>query len=137
MYKRQGWDTDQFPNDVYELTEAMLVVLEAGGLQGGGVNFDAKVRRNSTDPADLFYAHIGAMDVFAKAALVADNILQNSDYRKIRAERYASYDSGKGRDFEAGKLNLNDLRAIALQAEPELQSGRQEFMENLLNRYLL
>lgn len=134
---QNGWDTDQFPNDVYELTEAMLIVLEAGGLQGGGVNFDAKVRRNSTDPADLFYAHIGAMDVFAKAALVADKILKHSDYRKIRAERYASFDSGSGQQFAAGKLQLTDLRAIALEAEPELRSGRQEFMENLINRYIL
>src|ERR687889_393720 len=92
---QNGWDTDQFPNSVEELTEAMLIVLEAGGLQGGGVNFDAKVRRNSTDPEDLFYGHIGGMDVFARALITADEILNTSEYKKIRTERYASFDSGK------------------------------------------
>ena len=87
---QNGWDTDQFPNDINELTEAMLIILEAGGFKGGGINFDAKIRRNSTDPEDLFYAHIGGMDTFARALITADNILQRSDYKKIRAERYAS-----------------------------------------------
>jgi xylose isomerase len=134
---QNGWDTDQFPNNINELTEAMLVILEAGGLQGGGVNFDAKVRRNSTDPADLFYAHIGGMDTFARALLTADNILNKSDYKKIRQERYASFDSGKGKDYVAGKLSLEDLRAYAIEnGEPEARSGRQEFMENLVNRWI-
>src|SRR6201747_2149421 len=93
---QNGWDTDQFPNSVEELTEAMLVILPAGGFQGGGINFDAKVRRNSTDPADLFYGHIGGMDVFAKALISAETILQKSDYKKLREHRYASYDAGKG-----------------------------------------
>src|SRR5437763_1612879 len=106
---QNGWDTDQFPNNINEITEAMLVILEAGGLQGGGVNFDAKIRRNSTDPTDLFYAHIGGMDAFARALITADKILQNSGYKKFRQERYASFDSGKGKDFEAGKLSLEDL----------------------------
>lgn len=134
---QNGWDTDQFPNNINELTEAMLVILEAGGLQGGGVNFDAKVRRNSTDPADLFYAHIGGMDTFARALITADNILNKSDYKKIRQERYASFDSGKGKDYVAGKLSLEDLRAYAIEnGEPEARSGRQEFMENLVNRWI-
>ena len=134
---QNGWDTDQFPNSVEELTEAMLIVLEAGGLQGGGVNFDAKIRRNSTDPEDLFYAHIGGMDVFAKALLSAEIILNKSEYKKIRADRYASFDSGKGAAFEQGHLSLEDLRAYAIEnGEPEVRSGRQEYLENLINRYL-
>ena len=111
---QNGWDTDQFPNDINELTEAMLVILEAGGFKGGGINFDAKIRRNSTDPEDLFHAHIGGMDAFARALITADNILQKSDYKKIRKERYASFDSGKGKEFEEGKLILEDLRTYAI-----------------------
>jgi xylose isomerase len=134
---QNGWDTDQFPSDINELTEALLIILEAGGFKGGGINFDAKIRRNSTDPADLFYAHIGGMDVFARALITADAILQQSDYKKIRAERYASYDAGKGKDFEQGKLTLEDLRNIAIAAgEPATISGKQEFIENLINRYI-
>ena len=134
---QNGWDTDQFPNDINELTEAMLIILEGGGLQGGGVNFDAKIRRNSTDQKDLFYAHIGGMDLFARALITADNILQKSEYQKIRSERYASFDSGKGADFEKGLLNLEDLRNYAAEnGEPEVRSGRQEYIENLINRYI-
>jgi xylose isomerase len=134
---QNGWDTDQFPSDINELTEALLIILEAGGFKGGGINFDAKIRRNSTDPADLFYAHIGGMDVFARALLTADAILQGSEYKKIRADRYASYDAGKGKDFEQGKLSLEDLRSIAVAAgEPATISGKQEFIENLINRYI-
>lgn len=134
---QNGWDTDQFPNDINELTEALLVILEAGGFKGGGINFDAKIRRNSTDPADLFYAHIGGMDNFARALVTAETILQQSEYKKIRAERYASYDTGKGRDFEAGKLSLEELRIFALEnGEPAMRSGRQEYMENLVNRFI-
>lgn len=134
---QNGWDTDQFPNDVYELTEAMLVILEAGGFKGGGINFDAKIRRNSTDPADLFYAHIGGMDAFARALVTADNILQHSDYKKIRANRYASFDSGKGKEFVQGKLSLEELREYAIaNGEPEIRSGKQEYMENIINRYI-
>ena len=134
---QNGWDTDQFPNNLNELAEAMLVILESGGFKGGGINFDAKVRRNSTDSEDLFYAHIGGMDAFARALIIADNILQHSDYRKYRKERYASYDSGKGKSFEEGKLSLEDLREYALQeGEPELKSGRQEYLENLINRFI-
>jgi xylose isomerase len=134
---QNGWDTDQFPNNINELTESMLVVLEAGGFKGGGINFDAKIRRNSTDVADLFHAHIGGMDTFARAIIVADNILQNSDYKKFRDERYASFNSGKGKAFEEGKLSLEDLRAYAIEnGEPEIRSGRQEYLENIINRFI-
>jgi xylose isomerase len=134
---QNGWDTDQFPNNINELTEAMLVILEAGGFAGGGINFDAKIRRNSTDPEDLFYAHIGGMDIFARALIVANDILEKSEYKKFRKERYASFDSGKGKEFEQGKLSLEDLRKYAVEnGEPEIRSGRQEWLENIVNRYI-
>lgn len=134
---QNGWDTDQFPNNINELTESMLIILEAGGFQGGGINFDAKIRRNSTDPEDLFYAHIGGMDIFAKSLLVADEILQKSDYAKLRKDRYASFDSGQGKAFEEGRLSLEDLRNYAASnGEPSPVSGKQEYLENLINRYI-
>lgn len=134
---QNGWDTDQFPNNLNELTEAMLVFLQAGGLQGGGINFDAKIRRSSTDPADLFYAHIGGMDTFARALITADAILNKSDFKKFREERYSSFDSGKGKAFEQGKLSLEDLHAYAIEAgEPLVRSGKQEYLENIVNRYI-
>jgi xylose isomerase len=134
---QNGWDTDQFPNNLNELTEAMLIVLEAGGFAGGGINFDAKLRRNSTDMKDLFYAHIGGMDTFARALVVADRILQHGEYKKIREDRYASFDSGKGKEFEQGKLSLQDLREFAIaNGEPQAKSGRQEYLENLINRFI-
>lgn len=134
---QNGWDTDQFPNNLNELAEALLVFLEAGGLHNGGINFDAKIRRNSTDPEDLFYAHIGGMDTFARALTIADKILTNSDYLKYRKARYSSFDSGNGQAFEGGKLTLIDLRNIAAEAgEPAVISGRQEWLENLVNRYV-
>lgn len=134
---QNGWDTDQFPNNVYELTESMLVILEAGGFQGGGINFDAKRRRNSTDPEDLFHAHIGGMDAFARALIVADAVLQQSEYRKIRKDRYATFDSGEGKKYEAGGLSLEDLRAYAIQhGEPATKSGKQEYLENIINFYI-
>ncbi len=134
---QNGWDTDQFPNDINELTEAMIIILEAGGFKGGGINFDAKIRRNSTDPADLFYAHIGGIDTFARALITADNILQKSDYKKIRAERYASFDNGKGKEYVDGKLSLEDLRNFAIEnGEPAVKSGKQEYMENIINRFI-
>lgn len=134
---QNGWDTDQFPNNINELTEMMLVLLETGGFKGGGINFDAKIRRNSTDAADLFHAHIGGIDSFARALITADNILQKSDYRKIRTDRYASYDSGKGKAFEEGKLSLEDLRDYAVQhGEPAVISGKQEYLENIINRFI-
>ena len=134
---QNGWDTDQFPNNLYELVEAMLVVLDSPGLQGGGINFDAKIRRNSTDPEDLFYAHIGGMDAFARALIIADNILKKSDYKSIRKERYASFDNGKGKEFEDGNITLEDLRKYALEnGEPHTRSGRQEYLENIINNYI-
>ncbi|MET0466641.1 MAG: xylose isomerase [Chitinophagaceae bacterium] len=134
---QNGWDTDQFPNDINELAEAMLIILQAGGFAGGGINFDAKIRRNSTDAEDLFYAHIGGMDMFARALLIADAILEKSDYKKIRQERYASFDNGKGAEFEAGKLSLEELREYAVQnGEPKVLSGKQEYLENLVNRFI-
>ncbi len=132
-----GWDTDQFPINLYETTEAMLVILEAGGLQGGGVNFDAKVRRNSTDLEDLFIAHIAAMDTFARALIIAENILQKSPYLKMRKDRYSSFDQGEGKAFEDGKLTLEDLRNYALShGEPEHLSGKQELYEAIINMYI-
>ncbi|MCS6930433.1 MAG: xylose isomerase [Saprospiraceae bacterium] len=133
---QNGWDTDQFPMHVPELTEAMLVLLEAGGLEGGGINFDAKTRRNSTDLADLFYAHIGGMDAFARALLAAAAVLEKTPYRKARCERYASFDSGDGQRFERGELGLEELYQIARQrGEPSLHSGRQELFENWVYRF--
>ena len=134
---QNGWDTDQFPNNLYELTEAMLVILDAGGLKTGGVNFDAKTRRNSTDLADIFYAHIGGMDTFARALLNAQAILDDGEYTKLRKERYASFDSGKGRQFEQGKLGLAELQSLALKAgEPKQLSGKQEYYENLISKFI-
>jgi xylose isomerase len=134
---QNGWDTDQFPINIYETVEAMLVILEGGGFKTGGVNFDAKTRRNSTDLEDIFIAHIAGMDVFARSLVIADKILTDSDYKKMRIERYASFDSGKGAEFEAGKLTLEDLRKIALAgAEPKMISGKQELYEQLVNLYI-
>jgi xylose isomerase len=134
---QNGWDTDQFPNDINDLTECMMVLLQAGGFKGGGINFDAKIRRNSTDPEDLFHAHIGGMDVFARALITADNVLRKSDYKKIKKARYASFDSEHGKAFEDGKLTMEDLRAYAIEnGEPKTISGKQEYMENIINRYI-
>ena len=134
---QNGWDTDQFPNNINELVESMLVILEAGGFAGGGINFDAKIRRNSTDTADLFHAHIGGIDSFARALIIADNILHKSDYKKLRTDRYASFDNGNGKAFEEGKLTLEDLRAFAIEnGEPAKTSGKQEYFENIINRFI-
>lgn len=134
---QNGWDTDQFPNNINELAECMLVFLQSGGLKSGGINFDAKIRRNSTDMDDLFHAHIGGMDTFARALIVADNVLQSSDFLKFRKDRYASFDSGKGKAFEEGKLSLQDLRDYAVkEGEPIAKSGKQEYLENLINRFI-
>lgn len=134
---QNGWDTDQFAINLQELTESMLVILEGGGINGGGVNFDAKIRRNSTDMEDLFHAHIGSMDAFARSLIIADEILQKSDYKSLRKERYASFDAGKGSDFEEGRLELEDLRNHALAiGEPKKTSGKQERYENILNQFI-
>lgn len=134
---QNGWDTDQFPIDIYELTQMMLVFLEKGGLQGGGINFDAKIRRNSTDLEDLFIAHISGMDAFARALVIADEVLSNSDYSKIKSGRYASFDVGQGKSFEEGNLSLEDLNKIAKEVgEPAPISGKQELLEQLINMYI-
>ncbi|MCM4170675.1 xylose isomerase [Arenibacter sp. TNZ] len=134
---QNGWDTDQFPNNIQETTEAMLVFLKAGGLQGGGVNFDAKIRRNSTDLDDVFHAHIGGADTFARALITADKIISSSTYEKMLADRYSSFNSGKGKDFENGKLNLEALYKMAQEnGELQLKSGKQELFENIINQYI-
>jgi xylose isomerase len=134
---QNGWDTDQFPINIQETTEAMLVLLKSGGLQGGGVNFDAKLRRNSTDQEDLFIAHISGADTFARALLIANELLTDSPYKDYISNRYESFDSGSGKDFENGKLNLQDLYNLALKnGELKLKSGKQEFLENLLCNYI-
>ena len=134
---QNGWDTDQFPNNITEVTEAMLVFLKSGGLQGGGVNFDAKIRRNSTDMDDIFHAHIGGADTFARALITADNIITNSNYDELRKKRYSSFKTGKGKDFEDGKLDFKNLYDIAKEnGELDLQSGKQELLENIINQYI-
>jgi xylose isomerase len=134
---QNGWDTDQFPNNLYELTEAMLVILEAGGFKNGGINFDAKTRRNSTDLADIFHAHIGGMDTFARALLIAQAIVDDGEFHRLRKERYASFDSGKGKAFEQGKVGLEELGKLAHKnGEPAQLSGKQEYIENLINKFV-
>jgi xylose isomerase len=134
---QNGWDTDQFPPDLYDTVGAMMVVLRQGGLVGG-LNFDAKARRESTDMEDLFIAHVGGMDAFAHGLEVAHALLTQSPWEQWRAERYSSFDSGKGKDFIDGKLSFADLRELAVKnGEPKQISGKQERYENLLNQYLL
>ncbi len=134
---QNGWDTDQFPYNLNETIEAMLVILRSGGLQGGGINFDAKARRNSTDLVDMFYGHIGGMDTFARALIIADNILKNSPLESLRKKRYASFDSGKGLEFSKGKMSLEDLASHAMSiGEPAQISGGQELYENIINQYI-
>jgi xylose isomerase len=134
---QNGWDTDEFPTNIYEVTEAMMVILRAGGFKNGGINFDAKIRRNSTDKEDLFIAHISGMDTFARALVIADKVLKESDYLKMRKKRYASFDKGPGKDFETGKLTLAKLHDIAVKiGEPAVTSGKQELYEQLINMYI-
>ena len=130
-----GWDTDQFPTDVKELTLAMATILRAGGLGKGGFNFDAKLRRPSIDPEDLFYAHIGGMDAIALGYKVARRIIADGQFEGFLADRYSSYDSGYGRDIEGGKTGFRELEKLVLGrlGEPVPRSGRQEYLENLLN----
>jgi len=135
---QNGWDTDEFPTNIYEVTEAMMVILQAGGFTTGGINFDAKIRRNSTDVEDIFIAHISGMDTFARALVIADKILKESDYLKLKKKRYESFDKGKGIEFESGKLTLDKLRTYAKEAgEPARLSGKQELLEQLINMYLI
>ncbi len=134
---QNGWDTDQFPNNITEVTEAMITFLKAGGLQGGGINFDAKIRRNSTDVDDVFHAHIGGVDIFARGLLIADKIITSSSYDALRTKRYSSFDAGNGKNFEEGKLDFEALYKIANEnGELELQSGKQELFENIINQYI-
>jgi xylose isomerase len=135
---QNGWDTDEFPTNIYETTEAMMVILNAGGFTTGGINFDARVRRNSIDTEDLFIAHISGMDTFARSLVIADRILKESPYSEMKKKRYESFDKGKGNDFEAGKLNLEQLREIASElGEPRMKSGKQELLEQLINTYII
>ena len=135
---QNGWDTDQFPSSIYDTVHAMMVVLKMGGIGSGGLNFDAKVRRESTDLSDMFIAHIGGMDCFARGLIIADRILADQRSSDLRDGRYASFDSGDGKRFENGELSLTDLRGIAVATgEPELVSGKQELYENLINDYIV
>jgi xylose isomerase len=134
---QNAWDTDQFPMNINETVEMMLIVLRHGGFQGGGVNFDAKTRRNSTDLEDIFYGHIGGMDTFARALLIADDLLKNSQLENWRKQRYASFDSGKGAEFEKCAMTLEQLAAIGnANGEPAQISGRQELYESLINKHI-
>ena len=133
-----GWDTDQFPTDIYLTTQCMLTLLKYGGLTTGGVNFDAKVRRESFEPIDLFYAHIGGMDAFARGLKIAAAIRADGRLEALLNERYASWDSGLGAEIEAGKHSFASLEKLMLE-QGEIspnRSGRQEMLENLINTYL-
>ena len=133
---QNGWDTDQFPIDNFELTQAMLQIIRNGGFGNGGTNFDAKLRRNSTDPEDIFIAHISGMDALARALLNAAAIIEESPIPAMVRERYASFDSGKGKEFEEGKLSLEDLVAYAKEhGEPAKTSGKQELYETIVSLY--
>jgi len=130
---QNGWDTDQFPINIYEITQAMLVILEGGGIQGGGINFDAKMRRNSTDLEDKFIAHISGMDAFARGLICANQVLINTDYKKLREQRYESFDQGDGAKFEKGELTLETINKIArANGEPQQISGKQELYEQII-----
>jgi xylose isomerase len=133
-----GWDTDQFSTDVRTLTLAMISILKAGGLGSGGFNFDAKLRRPSTDLDDLFHAHIGGMDAYALAFKIARRILAEGKFEQFVADRYSSYDTGYGKDIEKGKATFKSLEKLVLTklGEPTPKSGKQEYLENLLMQYL-
>lgn len=134
---QNGWDTDYFPTNLYDTIHVMMILLEHGGIAPGGFNFDAKLRRNSTDPEDLFIAHIGGMDTFAHGLLIANEILTNSDYKELLDSRYSSFNSGNGKRFESGNFSLEELRNLAEKnGEPDMMSGKQEMFENLINRYI-
>ena len=132
-----GWDTDEFLHNIYDAVHIMMVLLESGGLKNGGMNFDAKTRRNSTDLEDIFIGHINSMDTLAKGLIIADNILKDSNYLELKKERYSSFNENEGRQFSTGKLNLSQLSKIAMnQSKPELKSGKQELFESIINKYL-
>jgi xylose isomerase len=135
---QNGWDTDEFPTNIYEITEAMMIILRGGGFTTGGINFDAKVRRNSTDIEDIFIAHISGMDTFARSLIIADKVLRESDYLKFRKMRYESFDEGAGKDFEESKMTLEKLGEVAFKiGEPSTRSGKQEMLEQLINMYIV
>jgi xylose isomerase len=132
-----GWDTDQFPTDLYSTTFAMMIILRQGGLGRGGLNFDAKVRRSSSDPVDLFYAHIGGMDTFARGLIIAGEMQADGVLAKHVADRYASFNTGLGAEIMAGTVGLEEIdRRVIASADPRLESGRQEMLENIINSYL-
>jgi len=132
-----GWDTDEFLHSLYDAVEIMLVLLQTDGLGNGGMNFDAKTRRNSTDLEDIFIAHISSIDTLARGLLIADRILRDSDFLKMRQARYASYDTGAGAEYEKGELDLEQLRDLAIKTgEPQQISGKQELYEALINQYI-
>jgi xylose isomerase len=132
-----GWDTDQFPTDIYLTTQCMLSILKYGGLKTGGVNFDAKVRRESFEPVDLFHAHIGGMDAFARGLKIAAAIRADGRLDAFVKNRYRTWDTGLGKDIEQGKVGFKQLEAHVLKhGEPKLESGRQEFLENLINEFI-
>lgn len=132
-----GWDTDQFPTDIYETTLAMYTILRGGGFTTGGLNFDAKVRRQSIDPSDLFHAHIGAMDAFARGLKNAAKMLTDGVFEDVIKQRYAGWNNGFGAKIEKKAASLKECENYILEhGEPELQSGRQEFLENMLNSYI-
>ena len=134
---QNGWDTDQFPTNLYDAVEAMLILLNQGGISPGGLNFDAKTRRNSTDLEDIFIAHIGAMDIFARGLTIANDILEGGELKNLVKNRYSSYDQGEGSRFEKGELSLDDLRNIAInKGEPKQISAKQEWVENVINEYI-
>jgi xylose isomerase len=133
-----GWDTDQFPLDIYDTTKAMIVILNQNGLGSGGLNFDAKVRRSSIDPMDLFYAHIGGMDTFARGLLSANQIIQDKALSSFLEERYSSFNTGIGARIMSGQVGLDELNKwILSEGNPILRSGRQEMLENILNAYII
>ena len=134
---QNGWDTDQFPNNILETTQQMMIILQGGGLQGGGVNFDAKVRRNSTDREDLFIAHVSGMDMFARALVSADKILSDSPYLSMLTDRYATFGGEEGASFASGQMTLEQLAKMGAEGgEPLLISGKQELYEAIINQYI-
>ena len=133
-----GWDTDEFMHNLYDGVELMMILLQSGGLKNGGMNFDAKTRRSSTDLDDLFIAHIHSMDTLARSLIIADNILQNSDYLKMKKERYVSYGSQNGVAFSKGELGLHELAKLAVElGEPKQISGKQELYESIINQFII
>lgn len=133
-----GWDTDQFPTNLYETTLAMIEVIKMGGFTKGGLNFDAKVRRASFEPIDLFYGHIAGMDAFAQGFKIAYRIVEDGIFDKFIAKRYASFNTGIGKDIVEGKVGFKELEAYTFEnGEPEITSGRQEMLESILNQYIV